>query len=33
LELLPRLRSLFSWNDGRWLQECERLKALLRPQT
>lgn len=29
MELLPRLRSLFSWNDGLWQQECERLKVLL----
>ena len=26
VELLPRLRPLFSWNDLRWQQECERLK-------
>lgn len=30
--LLPRLRSLFSWNEGRWQQECERLMDLLPPQ-
>jgi glycerol-3-phosphate dehydrogenase len=28
MELLPRLRPLFSWNDTRWQQECERLKNL-----
>lgn len=32
MELLPRLRSLFAWNDLRWQQECERLKELLRPR-
>lgn len=26
IELLPRLRPLFSWNDVRWQQESERLK-------
>ena len=26
VELLPWLRPLFSWNDLRWQQECERLK-------
>jgi len=26
-ELLSRLRPLFSWNDLRWQQECERLKS------
>ena len=26
IELLPRLRPLFSWNDKRWQQESERLK-------
>ena len=31
-ELLPRLRPLFSWNDLRWQQECERLKSLPRPR-
>jgi len=31
-ELLPRLRSLFSWNEGRWQRECERLLDLLPPQ-
>jgi len=31
-ELLPRLRPLFSWNDARWQQECERLQDLLRHQ-
>jgi glycerol-3-phosphate dehydrogenase len=28
IELVPRLRSLFSWNDLRWQQENERLKNL-----
>jgi glycerol-3-phosphate dehydrogenase len=31
-ELLPRLRSLFSWTDLRWQQECERLRDLPRPR-
>ena len=31
-ELLPRLRSLFSWNEERWQQECERLMDLSPPQ-
>jgi glycerol-3-phosphate dehydrogenase len=31
VELLPRLRPLFPWNDLRWQQECERLKAPPRP--
>lgn len=30
LELLPRLRPLFAWNDLRWQQECERVHAVLR---
>jgi glycerol-3-phosphate dehydrogenase len=30
LELLPRLRTLFSWSDARWQQECERVQARLR---
>ncbi|TFG78487.1 MAG: hypothetical protein E4H23_07765 [Chrysiogenales bacterium] len=29
-KLLPRLRTLFAWNDGRWQQECKRLLDLLR---
>jgi len=33
MELLPRLRSLFSWNDLRWQQEMERLKNLALPGT
>jgi glycerol-3-phosphate dehydrogenase len=28
IELVPRLRPLFAWNDLRWQQECERLKNL-----
>jgi len=32
VELLPRLRSLFSWNDGRWQQECERLLEQIQPR-
>jgi glycerol-3-phosphate dehydrogenase len=28
IEMLPRLRPLFSWNDLRWQQESERLKNL-----
>ena len=31
-ELLPRLRSLFPWNDGRWQQECERLLEQIQPR-
>ncbi|MCU0276134.1 MAG: FAD-dependent oxidoreductase [Acidobacteria bacterium] len=30
LELLPRLRPLFSWSEPRWQQECARVHALLR---
>ncbi|MCJ7526131.1 MAG: FAD-dependent oxidoreductase [Candidatus Aminicenantes bacterium] len=29
--LLPRLRTLFAWNDRRWQQECKRLQDLLHP--
>jgi len=29
LEMLPRLRPLFPWSDGRWRQECDRLASLL----
>jgi glycerol-3-phosphate dehydrogenase len=32
LNLLPRLRSLFPWNDLRWQQESERVKAQLGSQ-
>jgi glycerol-3-phosphate dehydrogenase len=32
VELLPRLRPLFAWNDLRWQQECERLKNPPRPR-
>ena len=32
MEMLPRLRPLFPWNDLRWQQECERVKDLLKPQ-
>ncbi|MCJ7526076.1 MAG: FAD-dependent oxidoreductase [Candidatus Aminicenantes bacterium] len=31
-KLLPLLRTLFTWNDGRWQQECKRLLDLLRPR-
>jgi glycerol-3-phosphate dehydrogenase len=31
-ELLPRLRPLFSWNDGRWQQECARLLEQIQPR-
>jgi len=33
MEILPRLRPLFSWNDLRWQQESERLKNLLHDQS
>jgi glycerol-3-phosphate dehydrogenase len=32
LDLLPRLRPLFAWNDLRWQQECERVKDPQGPQ-
>jgi glycerol-3-phosphate dehydrogenase len=32
LDLLPRLRPLFPWNDLRWQQECSRLKGQLSAQ-
>jgi glycerol-3-phosphate dehydrogenase len=32
IELVPRLRPLFSWNDLRWQQETERLKNLPQAQ-
>jgi len=32
LEILPRLRPLFPWNDLRWQQESSRLHALLQKQ-
>jgi glycerol-3-phosphate dehydrogenase len=32
MELLPRLRPFFPWNDLRWQQETERLKNLLQTQ-
>ena len=31
-KLLPRLRTLFAWNDGRWQQECKRLLDLPPPR-
>ncbi len=32
LDMLPRLRPLFPWNDLRWQQECARLKGQLDAQ-
>ena len=32
LDMLPRLRPLFPWNDLRWQQECARLKGQLDTQ-
>jgi glycerol-3-phosphate dehydrogenase len=32
VELIARLRPLFSWNDLRWEQECERLRNISHPR-